>query len=151
MRTIALVLLAASLSSIATGEDVFTQKPTVAPAVVGDAPAPKPPAAVPADAQAAWAKRFAEGPTPLWIWGTDTDTRYYLRKSFDGPAKAAKVKFSADNHVKLFLNGREVGSCDEWQERREADLSKFLKPGRMSWWPRSRTTAVPAASFSNWR
>ena len=44
------------------------------------------------------------------------------------PAKTAKVKFSADNHVKLFLNGKEVGSCDEWQDGAEADLTKLLKP-----------------------
>ena len=37
------------------------------------------------------------------------------------------MKFSADNHVKLFLNGKQVGASDEWQDGAEADVTKLLK------------------------
>ena len=40
------------------------------------------------------------------------------------------MKFSADNHVKLFLNGKEVGSCDEWQDGAEADLTQIPQTRR---------------------
>src|SRR5262249_7120583 len=122
MRLAAFVLLAAACS-LAAAQDVFTQKPVVAPSVaVGESPKPG------AAGQEGWAERFGGGPNPLWIWGADKAPRYFLRKSFDGTATAAKVKYTADNHVKLFLNGKEVGQCDEWQDGAEADVTKLLKP-----------------------
>jgi putative heme-binding domain-containing protein len=123
MRTLALALLALSLASLVSAQDVFTQKPVVAPSV-NPGETPKPPPAV---AEVGWAERFSAGPAPLWIWGADPDRRYFLRKTFDGTATAAKVKFTADNHVKLFLNGKEVGTCDKWEDGAEADVTKLLK------------------------
>src|SRR5262245_4910810 len=114
MRPIALTVLICSLNSIAAADDVFTQKPVIAPSVVNGEPPPSPETPTPADVDADWAKRFADGPAPLWIWGQDQDTRYFLKKTIAGPAKEARVKFTADNHVRLFLNGKQVGSCDEW-------------------------------------
>jgi putative heme-binding domain-containing protein len=122
MRTTALSLLTL-LCSVAAAQDVFTQKPTVAPSLVVSE-APKPETAV---KQAGWEERFAAGPKPLWIWGNDPNTRYYLRKSFDGTGAAARVKYTADNHMRLYLNGKEVGQCDEWQDGAEADVTKLLK------------------------
>ncbi|HSQ55886.1 MAG TPA: heme-binding protein, partial [Gemmata sp.] len=77
---------------------------------------------------AGWDDRFSAGPRPGWIWGSDPNKRYFLRKTFAAPrTTAAKVKFTADNHVKLFLNGKEIGCCDEWQDGAEADVTKLLK------------------------
>jgi len=129
MRTFALAFFVNLLAWVVWADDVLTQKPMVAPAVVGDAAPPQTQPAAAPGTEAAWAKRFSEGAAPLWIWGQETDTRYFLRKTFAGGIKAARVKFSADNHVKLFLNGKEVGSCDEWQDGAEADLTKLIKPG----------------------
>jgi putative heme-binding domain-containing protein len=129
MRFVALAFLAAALASATPAQDVFTQKPVVAPSVAGNEGVPKAPP-VAADAEADWAKRFAGGPAPLWIWGADPNGRYLLRKTFDGKGvTAARVKFTADNHVRLSLNGKEVGACDEWQDGAEVDLTKHLKPG----------------------
>src|SRR5262245_32684838 len=122
MRTTALALLALCLASFAGAQDTFTQKPTVAPSVAaGETPKAPPVAAV------GWDDKFSAGPAPLWVWGADPDKKYYLRKTFDGTATTAKVKFSADNHVKLYLNGKLVGTCDEWQDGAEADVTKLLK------------------------
>jgi putative heme-binding domain-containing protein len=129
MRIIALGCLAAAFTPVPAADDIFTQKPAVAPSVVSGEPPPPAVPPTPGDLEAQWAKRFADGPVPLWIWGQDQDTRYFLKKSIAGPVKAAKVKFSADNHVRLFLNGKQIGSCDEWENGAEADLTKSLKEG----------------------
>src|SRR5947209_2444018 len=126
MRTLALSLLALGAATVAAADESFTQKPVVEPAVErGEAPK-LPPAVAPAGTD--WAKAFAGGPTPLWVWGADLNKKYYLRTEFDAPAvKAAKLKVSADNHVVLFLNGKQVAASDEWQEPAEADVTKLLK------------------------
>ncbi len=117
-------LFALALCSVASAQDTFTQKPTVAPSVPrGETAAPK------VDARAAeWAKRFDAGPNPLWIWGDTPDKNYTLRKEFSAAgAKGARVKVSADNHVVLFLNGKQVAASDEWAEPAEADVTKLLQ------------------------
>ena len=125
MRTFTLTLLSLALCSFASADDVFTQKPTVAPAVErGEPPAPPKVDAAAAD----WAKRFTGGPVPLWVWGATPNKNYTLRTSFEAnDVKAAKVKTSADNHVVLFLNGKQVAASDEWSEAAEADVTKLLK------------------------
>lgn len=123
MRTTTLALLSFALCSLAGAADTFTQKPAVAPSVDRGA---EPPKLAPA-ADTGWEARFSKGPAPLWIWGADPDKTYLLKKTFDGRAATAKVKFTADNHVKLYVNGQLVGSCDEWQDGAEADVTKLLK------------------------
>jgi putative heme-binding domain-containing protein len=117
-------LFALALCSVASAQDTFTQKPTVAPSVPrGETVAPK------VDASAAeWAKRFDSGPVPLWIWGDTPNKNYTLRTEFAAAgAKGARVKVSADNHVVLFLNGKRVAASDEWAEPAEADVGALLK------------------------
>jgi putative heme-binding domain-containing protein len=125
MRTATLALLALALASFAGAEEQFTQKPTVAPAVQRDAA----PATPKVDATAAeWTKRFSEGPQPQWIWGETPDKNYVLRKEFIvTDIKAARLKVSCDNHVVLYLNGKQVASSDEWKEPAEADVTKLIK------------------------
>ncbi len=123
MRTLTLGLLSLALCSLLSAQDTFTQKPSIAPAIERGAEPPK----TPAVADTGWDAMYSAGPTPLWVWGADPDKKYFLTKTFDGTAKTAKVKFTADNHVKLYLNGKLVGSCDEWQDGAEADVTKLLK------------------------
>ena len=124
MRTTTLALFSLALCSLAGAEDAFTQKPTVPATVERGAEPPK----APAVADTGWDAKFSVGPAPLWVWGADPDTKYFLKKSFDAKGvTAAKVKFSADNHVKLYLNGKLAGSCDEWQDGEKADVTKLLK------------------------
>src|SRR5579883_888274 len=125
MRITLFSLLALALASLAKADDIFTQKPVVAP-MVEHGETPKPP---PIDvATADWSKQFSEGPTPLWIWGTTADKNYILRKEFSaGSVKTARLKVSADNHVVLFLNGKQVAASDEWQEGAEADVTKLVR------------------------
>ena len=119
MRTLLAMLFLVSLTSAA---EPYTQKPQVAPSVDrGEAvkPAPNPAPAV----------GLAGGPVPLWIWGADPDKTYFLRKEFAAAGvTAARLKTSADNHVVLFLNGKQVAASDEWLEPAEADVTKLLKP-----------------------
>jgi putative heme-binding domain-containing protein len=123
MRKLLLASLPLALCALAGAADTFTQKPAVAPSVDRGAEAPK---VAPAP-DTGWAARFSKGPAPAWIWGADPNKTYFLKKTFDGRAATARVKFSADNHVKLYLNGTLVGSCDEWQDGAEANVTKLLK------------------------
>jgi len=103
----------------AADEKVFTQKPIVAPAkVAGEVavPTPKEP------------QLFNQGPVPLWIWGADINRRYFLKKEFPGGSTAARLKTTCDNHVTVFINGKEVVHSDTWQTPVEVDVQKFLKP-----------------------
>ncbi|MBA4186567.1 MAG: heme-binding protein [Planctomycetaceae bacterium] len=125
MRIFAIASLTALLASLAVADEPFTQKPTVAPSVErGEAP--KPPVVEPAAGN--WAKTFAGGPNPMWIWGADANKKYFLRTQFAAPSvKVAKLKVTADNHVVLFVNGKQVGASDEWKDAAEADVTKLLK------------------------
>jgi putative heme-binding domain-containing protein len=132
MRTATLTLLAFGVASLARADEPFTQKPAVASAVVrGETPTPAP-KLEPAGA-VNWDDLFSGGPKALWIWGADQNKKYYLRTQFDAKGvKAAKVKLSADNHVVLLVNGKQVAASDEWQDGAEADITKVLKAEGMN-------------------
>ncbi len=103
---------------------VFSQKPEVAPSRVrGEA-------GEVVQAGPAMAS-LAKGPAPTWIWGSDSNRDYALVAEFklDGPAKSARIKATGDNSVTVFLNGKNVGSSDTWQEPFEADVLSSLKAG----------------------
>jgi hypothetical protein len=71
--------------------------------------------------------------TPSWVWlGPEgKGDSIAMRREFvvDGTVKQAMIAASADNHCKVFINGTEVLSSDEWSEFTAADISKQLKPG----------------------
>ena len=124
-------LAVALVASMALADDpirVFSEKPEVAPSRVrGEArpanePAPKSPTP---------ALNLAKGPAPTWIWGLDNGRDYTLVAEFrvDGPVKAARFKASGDNSATVSINGKVVGSTDDWQEPVEADVHSSLKPG----------------------
>jgi len=125
MRTTALAILLLALGTVVAADDVLTQKPTVA-STVERGETPKPPVVAPPTVDTA--KLFAGGPTPLWIWGDDNNKKYFLRTEFAASdVKSAKLKVSADNHVVLFVNGKQVAASDEWKDAAEADVTKILK------------------------
>jgi putative heme-binding domain-containing protein len=78
-----------------------------------------------------------EGP-PQWIWYPEGDPRAeapagarYFRRVFnlEAPADSAKIDATADNHFKVWVNGRLVGRGDAWQELNTFDVAKDLKAG----------------------
>lgn len=71
--------------------------------------------------------------TPSWVWigNEGNGDSIAMRREFvvNGAVKQAMIAASADNHCKVFINGTEVVSSDEWSEFTAADISKQLKPG----------------------
>jgi Histidine kinase/Histidine kinase-, DNA gyrase B-, and HSP90-like ATPase len=71
-----------------------------------------------------------------WIWTDKTFDRQSCRlwKQFEIPAKAkvvsARMRMTADNGYRLFLNGRELGQGADWRGLTEYDLTELLRPGR---------------------
>ncbi len=103
-------------------QKVYTQEPTIAPTQYRAAPA-ETPKVPPTQAL------FREGPVPTWIWGANTERRYFLRTEFNGGTNmAARLKATCDNRLRLSINGKEVVSSDEWQTPVEVDVMKYLKP-----------------------
>jgi putative heme-binding domain-containing protein len=108
------------LTTACAGE-TYTQSPQVQPAVVkGEAAQPSKPADV-----GTWAK----GAAPVWIWGSDADKNYTLRKGFRGTFRSGRVKATADNRCTILINGKQVLANDAWEQAAEADVSKALKSG----------------------
>ncbi|HLQ46038.1 MAG TPA: heme-binding protein, partial [Planctomycetaceae bacterium] len=99
---------------------LFTQKPEIAPAAGQPMPEqetkPKPDA-------------LNQGPTPSWIWGTDPNKKYVVRKKFTGTAQFALLQASCDNIMTVWVNGAKVASSDNWKEPVETDIKSRLKPG----------------------
>ncbi|MBP3955275.1 c-type cytochrome [Gemmata sp. G18] len=125
MRITALALVASTLCSSASADDAKAQKPVTAPTVERGA-TPLPPKVEVATVD--WSKRFADGPTPLWVWGADAKKDYRIEKTFDAKGiKAARLVATCDNRVTLYVNQKQVASSNEWQEPVEVDVTKLLK------------------------
>ncbi len=124
MRITTLALFALTLCSSALADDK-AQKPVTVPTVERGATASPPKVEV---ATVDWAKRFADGPTPLWVWGADAKKDYRIEKTFDAKGiKAARLVATCDNRVTLYFNQKQVASSSEWQEPVEVDVTKLLK------------------------
>lgn len=74
---------------------------------------------------------------PQWIWRhQDAATKaeketVYFRRAFDvQQPDGGLVEITADNRFEIFLNGRRVGSADNWQQRFKFDIGPLLLPGR---------------------
>ena len=129
LRAILLGLVVAGFASGAAlaqgdGDRVFTERPTVAASEVKGAAA--------ADVKLPTARQamLQRGPAPSWIWGASPEKTWVLRKEFPGGAIAATLWATADNAVTLFLNGKEIGSSDEWTEPILVDLAGRIVEGR---------------------
>ena len=66
-----------------------------------------------------------------WIWGPKDDDEYRLTKRFASKAglKRAVITASADNHLALSLNGKELAKSSNWQQPVSVDVTKELKAG----------------------
>jgi hypothetical protein len=110
-------------TSIGSAGEVFTQVPEVIPNVVdgekkGDASPVK-------ESKLNW----SAGPQPQWIWGADHAKKYIVRTKFNGGAKSAWLKTTADNSCKVWVNDVEVAFNNEWETAVEVEITKQLKPG----------------------
>jgi len=84
------------------------------------------------------ATSFCAAGEPQWIWShKEAATKVEagdvaFRKSFsiDGAAESARIVITADNSFDLFVNGRHLGSGDNWMQRTRFDIKPLLVPGR---------------------
>jgi hypothetical protein len=71
-----------------------------------------------------------------WIWTDKTFDRQSCRlwKQFEIPTKTkvvlARMRMTADNGYRFYLNGRELGQGADWRGLTEYDLTALLQPGR---------------------
>jgi len=70
-----------------------------------------------------------------WIWAAKnnlSNQQVWLRGSFEVAKLPAKAELlaSADNHCKVWVNGKEVGGTDDWEQPLRANLNGVLKAGR---------------------
>lgn len=72
---------------------------------------------------------WSAGPAPEWIWGGRGDAPCLLKTTFAGGVRAAWLKATCDNEMKLFLNGRPIGESREWEAPLEINLQGHLRPG----------------------
>ena len=77
--------------------------------------------------------------TPSWIWHAEGDPRTdapagsrYFRKTLtlDKAPDAANLEITADNHFVVWINGKNVGSGDEWATLFSFDVARHLKAGK---------------------
>lgn len=101
---------------------VYTQVPEVAPAAGNGA------VEVEVD-EATAAAMMKAGPAPSWIWGEDENKNYVFRTSIKGPAKTALLRMTCDNSVTVYVNGKRIGTADDFNRPRQFDITTKLKDG----------------------
>src|SRR5262249_8153654 len=81
-----------------------------------------------------------------WIWSPAYEKELapegtcYFRKTFNlGPPEHGTIQISCDDNYELFVNGRHVGSGQNWKQLDAYDITKFLVQG-------ANTIAVQAAN-----
>ena len=79
----------------------------------------------------------APAPVPEWIWHAnegrapaDNEVRFF-RKTFTvaGDVSKAVLCVAADNHVVVFINGKEVLRNDEWEKPDVVEVTKEIRAG----------------------
>lgn len=82
-------------------------------------------------ANSAW---ITDAPTPKWIWTQKSASgqKLWFRKTFNlkGRAKAARLYATCDNKLKLWVNGKSVGTSPDWPQPIEKDVTALLKDGK---------------------
>lgn len=120
---VSLCSLGLGLSAAETADGkLYTQVPEVAPASAAGKEEP-----VVDDATAA--AMMKGGPSPSWIWGEDEKKNYVFRTSIKGPAKTALLRMTCDNAVTLYVNGKRVGSADDFNRPQQFEIASKLKDG----------------------
>lgn len=79
----------------------------------------------------------AQAAPPQWIWSSpDAATKaeagsVYFRKAFEvAEPESGELEISADNSYELFVNGRNVGAGEGWNQRTKYKIGPLLTPGR---------------------
>src|ERR1700728_5388980 len=81
----------------------------------------------------ALAPGVARAQVPQWIWSstnnvsTNKEVRYF-RRTFtakDG-LRLSRLAASGDDNVEIFINGKKVGSTDNWNKPLYADVTKHI-------------------------
>ncbi len=71
---------------------------------------------------------------PRWLWddAPGQDEELWFRRTFELEAvpAAAQVTATCDNHLQLFVNGKEVLRSDTWEAPRSVDLRAHLRAGK---------------------
>ena len=71
-----------------------------------------------------------------WIWAPTTADRQECRflREFEIPARAeiegARLRITADNSYRVFLDGQLIGQGSDWRVLIEYDVTRLLGPGR---------------------
>lgn len=88
------------------------------------------------DAPKALPRKNADPKMGSWIWKpsvSGTTKHAYFRKKFDIKAyiaiTRAQLKITADNEFKLYINGKHIGSHNNWQDVKSYDVTNALKSG----------------------
>jgi len=97
--------------------------------------------------ETAW---VTKAPIPNWIWdakGSTDGQVLYLRKdaTIGGHVKSAKLYTTCDNRMKLWINGKEIHSSNEWESPFLADISKLLIEGKNTFAVRAQNDGGVAA------
>ncbi|MDB5336595.1 MAG: putative heme-binding protein, partial [Planctomycetaceae bacterium] len=121
----AALLLSTSIAWSADAEKELTQQPEVLPARQGTEEGPAQVVAKPAITN----EVFDQGPVAQWIWGASNDQNYVFQTKFTGPAKATRLKATADNACTVWINGTKVLGDDDWAAATEVDITKHVKAG----------------------
>lgn len=84
-----------------------------------------------------WPVIAAELDKAMWIWsdkfpaGSAPDGPVYFRKTFEAPAaSAARLTLTCDNRFEAYLNGKRIGSGDDWKEPATFDVKAHLASGK---------------------
>ena len=133
--------LAALSLGVAVGAETtdgkhFTQVPEIAPGSAAEVS--------PTTTSTAKDKILA-GPVPQWVWGPDDNGTYLLRTRFMGGSAAAWLSASCDNIVTVTLNGKKIGTSDDWHAPVSVDIQQALKPGMNELVAEVRNEGGPAA------
>ncbi len=87
--------------------------------------------------------------TPQWIWADgqpSSNQTVYFRKEFSlrGRLSGARLYATADNHMAVFVNGKQVVKSDSWETPVFVDIKPQLKGGRNVIAVRAKNDAGPA-------
>lgn len=94
---------------------------------------------LPANREVDFSQGVRSDPSPVarWVWADEGAAQavapetIYLRRELELPTKptAAAAVITADNRFTLFVNGRRVGSGDEWSRLEVIDIRSALRAG----------------------
>ncbi len=74
-----------------------------------------------------------QGPVPQWLWdqAAEAEEELFFRRAFrlDAVPEQAKLAVSADNHVRVYVNGERAGNDDSWESPLVLDVVGLLRAG----------------------